>query len=346
MPAADLLGEEDDALIRMQLARWKHQIKEFEDLLGGCTDTETEIEDLLRDCRNPNEAGKSELETCQEALIRSRIKAEGRRGFERKMTQKDRQLELLELRHELATVTSEIPGSETGGKPQRGAAFGEGIRRPSVFGVGSSLGIARPPEEVLEEVKRTSRLGPAPPGAKKSGPLRSSRKWGDNSHSGDAAGKEGKASRPSTGTLSSAMETRDSTLAVPDVSGSGRARQSASSEGVSAGRLGGNQLPGLMGASLGQIKEDRGGGGGRAGSKSGGRTAKTGELPSPMSPRSAAGRGEASPTSAASKMRAAGRQVASNLPEGDGSPDSPRLGAFAKAASAMTPRKKPPTKGL
>mmetsp|Transcript_33274 Transcript_33274/g.86278 ORF Transcript_33274/g.86278 Transcript_33274/m.86278 type:complete len:160 (+) Transcript_33274:1-480(+) len=117
-------GDADEAAryARLQIARWKSTVGEVEALLGNCMHVDEKLEELSRRCRGPEGSGKSDLESGQEAFVRSRMQMAaaaaasagggptplGVGGIVKTKTQKERKMELLELRHELAKATSSL----------------------------------------------------------------------------------------------------------------------------------------------------------------------------------------------------------------------------------------------
>mmetsp|Transcript_33171 Transcript_33171/g.105030 ORF Transcript_33171/g.105030 Transcript_33171/m.105030 type:complete len:178 (-) Transcript_33171:145-678(-) len=106
-----MAGEADDfpRYLRLQVTKWKNTVQEIESVMDGCAKTDTKLADLVERCKGSAGHGRTDLESGQEALIRSRINRDGAAsyGLLRK-TDQERKMELLELRHELAKCTSEL----------------------------------------------------------------------------------------------------------------------------------------------------------------------------------------------------------------------------------------------
>merc|ERR1740139_586630 len=107
MAASALWDNEEVAQdVRMQVTKWRINVKEIEELMSACVHTDGQINDLLVRVRGQKETETRDLELSQEAIIRARIKAQQANGTEvagskNSKSQKERKLDMLELRHEL-----------------------------------------------------------------------------------------------------------------------------------------------------------------------------------------------------------------------------------------------------
>merc|ERR1711977_571506 len=103
--------EEIEKMLRLQVARWKAVLGDTEELLDSCVHAEDQLNDLIERCAVPQGSDRANLESSQEAMIRTRMSVHaGNAGFgvPRRKTIRERKNELMELRHELAKVDDNL----------------------------------------------------------------------------------------------------------------------------------------------------------------------------------------------------------------------------------------------
>eukprot|EP00450_Noctiluca_scintillans_P027700 CAMPEP_0194513592 /NCGR_PEP_ID=MMETSP0253-20130528/45904_1 /TAXON_ID=2966 /ORGANISM="Noctiluca scintillans" /LENGTH=125 /DNA_ID=CAMNT_0039357157 /DNA_START=123 /DNA_END=497 /DNA_ORIENTATION=+ len=103
------MSNNDEAIkfLRLKVAKWKGAVAEAEQCAGDCAKTDDRLCELIDRFGIRQGHARSDLELNQEAIIRSRITESGG-ALPTKKNRKERQQELMELRHELAKITTDL----------------------------------------------------------------------------------------------------------------------------------------------------------------------------------------------------------------------------------------------